>query len=190
LSDRKAIGKNRNPMTRSRVILLASLLASCSLACSPAATNVTASIGGDNAASDPHSAITYKYDSLDEKPVSSDAFAGKPVVLAFVTTYDIVSQAVMDYLAAMSKRDGDQVHYAMIAVQDGSDRELVEVYREHLKIDFPVAMGDAASIAGGGPFGDVHVVPTIVILNREGRVVWRHVGIAKSAEIRNAMRKL
>jgi hypothetical protein len=39
-------------------------------------------------------------------------------------------------------------------------------------------------IAGGGPFGDVHMVPTVVVLSPDGRIVWRHAGPVREGELR------
>lgn len=131
--------------------------------------------------------VNFDYPSLDERPVSSAAMRGRLAVIAFVATWDMLSQAQVDYLVAMAKNDGDKVAYALVALQDRRDRELVEVYRKSLNVTFPVALADPATIAGGGPFGDVHSVPTIVLLDREGRILWRNVGLAKSDEIRREM---
>ncbi len=138
--------------------------------------------------------MVFRYDSLDERPLSSEATHGKPTVLAFITTYDLPSQAQVNYLVAMAKRDGAaaeaRVNYGLVALQESVDRELVEVYRTNLGVTFPVAMADPGTIAGGGPFGDVHRIPTVIILDRKGRMVWRRSGIAKSDEIRAGMRGL
>ena len=135
-------------------------------------------------------AIAFHYDSLDERQVSSDALRGRPTVIAFVTTWDLMSQAQVDFLVAMAKNDVDRVNYALVALQEVKDRELVEVYRSKLGVTFRVALGDKETIAGGGPFGDVHNVPTIVVLDRDGRVAWQRVGLAKSEDLRAALRGL
>lgn len=134
--------------------------------------------------------IAFSYDSLDARPVSSAAFRGKVSVLAFVATGDLASQAQVDFLAAMAKNDGDRVNYALVALQDVTARELVEGYRDALEVTFPVALGDTATTAGGGPFGDVHSVPSVVVLDVEGRIAWRKTGLAKADEIREHMRGL
>lgn len=134
--------------------------------------------------------VSFQYDSLDARPVASDAFRGKPTVLAFVTTWDVTSQAQIDFLVIMSKRDQGRVNYAMIALEDVRERELVEVYAQKLGVEFPVALGDKETIAGRGPFGDVHNVPTVVVLDRRGGVAWLKVGLAKSDEIRAALARL
>jgi hypothetical protein len=139
-------------------------------------------------------AIEFSYDSLDERLVNSKATRGRPTVLAFVATYDLKSQAQVDYVAAMAKHDGDHVNYAVVALEIPENRELVETFRKFVESKFGVslttAMADPATIAGAGPFGDVHVVPTVVVLDREGNITWQHTGLAKSDDIRAGMRGL
>lgn len=108
-------------------------------------------------------------------------------MIAFVTTWDLSSQAQIDYLVPMAKRDGDRVNYLMVALQERQDRALVEVYAHHLGVTFPAAMADEELIAGGGSFGALKAVPTTVILDRAARMVWRHVGIARPEEIREGL---
>jgi hypothetical protein len=142
----------------------------------------------------PSGVLDYSFDSLDAHPVSSAAMRGKPVVMAFISTYDLESQAQVDYLATMAKHDGDRVNYAIVALEPAENRELVEAFRRFVAEKFGVtlttALGDRATIAGAGPFGDVHTVPTVVILDREGKVAWRKTGLCKSDEIRAALAPL
>ena len=117
----------------------------------------------------------FEFDSLDARPVSSGAMMGKPAGLEFGTTYDPMSQLDLYQLLAIAQ-DMPNVGFALVAHQDPSARELGELYRDTMKVTFPVALGDAASIAGGGSLGDVHHVPTVVVLRPDGRVLWRHAG--------------
>lgn len=134
---------------------------------------------------------TYAFDPLDDDhPVSSDAHRGKPVVLAFITTGDIVCQAQVGFLNAMAKNDGDRVHYAAIALHPRREIVLVETYRKSIGIEFPIALGDGASTSPAGPFGEVPAVPTVVVLDRFGKLVWKHTGLAKADEIRAHVRFL
>lgn len=134
--------------------------------------------------------LEFKLDSLDDRQVSTGSVVGKPTVIAFVTTWDLSSQAQIDYLVPMAKKDGAQVNYVMVALQEAQNRELVEVFAQHLGVTFPVAMADAELIAGGSSFGALKAVPTTVILNRATRMVWRHVGIARPEVIREGLRGL
>ncbi len=87
----------------------------------------------------------------------------------------------------MSKKDGDQVNYVMVALQEAKDRELVEVFARGLGVTFPAALGDQEMIEGAGPFGSLRAVPTTVVLDRAARMVWRHVGLARPEEIREGL---
>lgn len=135
--------------------------------------------------------VAYAFDPLDDdRPVSSEAHRGKPTVLAFITTGDIICQAQMGFLNAMAKHDGGQVVYAAVAVHPRREIVLVEAYRKSLDVEFPLALGDAAAIAPTGPFGEIPAVPTVVVLDRVGRLVWKHTGLAKAEEIRAHLRLL
>ena len=68
------------------------------------------------------------------------------------------------------------MHYThWLRCKQPQDRELVEVYAQKLGVDFPTALADAATIAGGGAFGDVHNVPTVAVLDAA-----RPIGVAAS----------
>lgn len=135
-------------------------------------------------------ATQYAFDSLDERPVSSEAHRGKPTIIAFVTTGDIVGQAQVSYLVHMAKNDGDRVNYALVALHPRKEIVLVDSYRKTLGVEFPVALGDHSATNAAGPFGEIPAVPTIVVLDREGRILWKHTGLAKNDEIRGHMRGL
>jgi hypothetical protein len=135
--------------------------------------------------------VDFQFDSLDDRPVDTESTRGKTTVIAFVTTGSLPSQAQVDFLSAMARRDADRVNYAVVALEPRENRELVEIYRKSLALTFPVAMADAKTLAGASAFGDLSVVPVTVVLDREGRIAWRVDGrVVKSDEIRRAMRGL
>jgi hypothetical protein len=132
----------------------------------------------------PEGPIDYAFDALDERPVSSAVHRGKPTVIAFVTTGDVVGQAQLDFLVAMAKNDGLRVNYALVALHPRKEIVLVEAYVAALKVEFPRALGDPSALTAGGPFGAISAVPTVVVLDREGRLLWKHTGLAKADELR------
>jgi hypothetical protein len=139
----------------------------------------------------PDKPVSYAFDPLDDAhPVSSDVERGKPTILAFVTTGDIVGQAQVDYLVAMYKNDSTKVNYALVAIHPRKEIVLVEAYVSALKVEFPVALGDVSSMMAGGPFGEISAVPTVVVLDRDGKIVWKHTGLAKADELRGHLRTL
>lgn len=158
--------------------------------CGPKAPEAPVGVSDKPGASFPDKPVSYAFDTLDERPVSAAAHRGKPTILAFVTTGDIVGQAQVDYLVAMAKNDGAKVNYAVIALHPRKEIVLVEAYIAALKIEFPVALGDPSVMTAAGPFGEISAVPTVIVLDREGKIVWKHTGLAKSDELRGHMRRL
>jgi hypothetical protein len=138
-----------------------------------------------------HPVVDFGFDSLDDRPVTSEATRGKATVLAFFTTGSIPAQAQISFLLAMVAHDAAEVNYAAVSLDPPDNRVFVELYKNSLRIPFPVAIADAATRSGDGPFGDVSAVPVTVVLDRAGRVVWRSAGrVVKSEELRGAMRGL
>lgn len=143
------------------------------------------------AAAAPTGPASFEFDSLDERPVSSLSTQGKPTVVAIVTTGDIVCQAQVDFLVAMAKNDGVKVNYVLVALHPRRELVLVETYRKTLGVTFPTALADPGPTSGpSGPFGEISAVPTMVVLDRSGRIVWKHTGLAKSEELRAHMHGL
>ena len=130
--------------------------------------------------------VVFSYDSLDQRAVSSEASKGKPTVVSFIATWDMMSQAQADFVSVMAKTDGDRVAYYLVALDDRINRELVETFARTLALACPVAVGDSDTVAGRSGFGNV-AVPTTVVLDAEGRVAWRKTGLAKSDELRQVL---
>src|SRR5688572_10223921 len=109
--------------------------------------------GGEAPLPSPDKVTTFAFDPLDERPVSSSVTRGKPTVIAFVTTGDLIGQAQVSYLVHMAKNDGDRVNYALVAIHPRKEIVLVEAYRKTLGVEFPVALADGSATNAGGPFG-------------------------------------
>jgi hypothetical protein len=169
---------------RSRLFLVASALA---LACSaerPPAQPLFADMPRG-------SPLRFRYELAEGKGLlAAEQLRGRPTVIVFLTTYDLASQAQARFLSGISRRRGTSLHAAAIVLEPPENRPLAVAFRDALRLDYPVAMADAALIAGEGPFGDVHAVPSTVVLDPEGRLVWRRVGLAKEDEIENALKGL
>lgn len=170
--------------------LLGVVLGVFAAGCGPKTVDPPVGVSDKPGAAFPDRPVTYAFDTLDERPVSSVAHRGKPTILAFITTGDIVGQAQVDYLVAMAKNDGAKVNYALIALHPRKEIVLVEAYMSALKVEFPVALADPSVMMAQGPFGELAAVPTLVVLDREGKIVWKHTGLAKADELRGHMSRL
>jgi hypothetical protein len=137
------------------------------------------------------SRLHFRYELADAKgALDSDALGGRATIIVFLTSYDLASQAEARFVAGLLRKHVPRINAAAIALEPIENRPLVVAFRDGLRLDYPVAMGDAALIAGEGPFGDVHAVPSTVVLDAESRLVWKHVGLVKEDELENALRGL
>ncbi len=147
---------------------------------------------------------------LDEKPalpplVSDDAVLslkdltgvpqtlaghkGRVVVLNFWATWCEPCKREMPDLSAI------QNDYAALGVQvigaagdeaaDGT--KVLKFIRDH-KINFPIWLG--ATTDDMKRFGVGEVLPATVIINKDGKIVWRQIGIIKPVELRKELDKL
>ncbi|HKX83790.1 MAG TPA: TlpA disulfide reductase family protein, partial [Pyrinomonadaceae bacterium] len=109
------------------------------------------------------------------------AFRGRVVVLNFWATWCEPCKKEMPDLAAI------QNDYAPLGVQvigatadeTGNSAKVLTFIRDH-KVNFPVWLG--ATTGDMERFGVGTVLPATVIINREGKVVRRDIGIIKPAE--------
>lgn len=132
--------------------------------------------------------VLYQFSSLDARPVSCEGLRGRPVVMAFVTTWDLQSQAQIDFLVPLSKKE-ERPHYVAVAMDDAKNRELVEAYVKALHVTFAAAMADVDTTLGRGPLGEL-TVPTVIVFDEGCRVSFRRAGLVKPAEIREALDSL
>jgi hypothetical protein len=135
--------------------------------------------------------LQFRYELADGKGfLDADSLRGRTTLLAFLTTYDLASQAEARFVTHIFRTHTPRINAAAIVLEPFENRPLVVAFRDALRLEYPVAMGDATLIAGEGPFGDVHAVPSTVVLDSEGRMVWRHIGLAKEDELERALHGL
>jgi thiol-disulfide isomerase/thioredoxin len=121
--------------------------------------------------------------------VNLGQYKGRFVVLNFWATWCEPCKKEMPDLAAI------QNDYAAMGVQvigasgdEAGDSAKVLKFSREFKINFPVWLG--ATTADMERFGIGRVLPATVIVNREGKIVWRAIGIIKPAVLRKELDRL
>ena len=125
----------------------------------------------------------FSYRGLKGEVISSAAFRGRMTLIAFVASYDTASQAQVRYLKQLYRRHVPRINLAVLVLEPEHHRPLVQAFAEALQLPFPVAMADAATIQGKGPFAGMQHVPAAVLLDRDSREVWRGLGLKDSATL-------
>jgi hypothetical protein len=132
--------------------------------------------------------VHFSFETLQGKAITSEGLRGRVTVVAFLTTYDFPSQAAARFLSSIARRHTPRINVLGLILEAPENRPLVEAFTDALKLPYPVALADEATIAGEGAFAGLHHVPSIVILDREGREAYRHVGLIEETAIDDAIR--
>ncbi len=132
--------------------------------------------------------LRFDYLTLDGKPLSTETVAGRFTLIGFLATYDVASQAEARFLGGLLRRHTPRINVAALVLESEENLPIVEAFAHTMGLEYPVAIADGVTIAGQGPFAGLHHVPSVVLLDRQGREVWRHVGLAEEGTIEKALR--
>lgn len=119
--------------------------------------------------------------------LTGESLRGRISVIGFVTTYDLPSQAQVRYLNQLAREHVPRLNVALLVLEPPENREIAAAFADMLGLKYPVAMADAPTIRGEGPFAGLHHVPSLVILDREGRERFRYLGMLDAAKLEQAV---
>jgi len=122
----------------------------------------------------------FVYTTIDGRTVSTQGYQGRMTVVALVAAYDTASQAQTRFLQSVFHRHTPRINVLLLVLEPPAHAPLVEAYRSSLGLSFDVALADADTTAGKGPFPGLHHVPSLVLLDREGHEVWRNLGLVEA----------
>jgi len=111
------------------------------------------------------------FTDLDGKTVRTSDFAGKVVVVEFWATWCPPCRSTLAWLGELQKQYGDRVVVLAPAVE--SDEALVKQLAAELKVPLRWGIRSPAMLAA---FGDVSVVPTLLVFDTRGRLAGSHYG--------------
>ncbi len=147
----------------------ATLVVGCALGWLPG----TAAAAGGTALSPVEREVPeFELDALDGASFDAEALRGQPWIVNFWATW---CAPCIEELPAMNRAraalEGQGV--GMLAVNAGETPEDIETFLGKVPIDFPVLLGDAVSTL---PDWQVQVLPTTLVVDADGRVVYEALG--------------
>jgi peroxiredoxin len=102
-------------------------------------------------------------------------YRGKVVLLGFWATWCIPCKAEIPWFNEFGK-EYQQRGFAVLGVTlDDSDRNIVMQYAARQKIAYRILLGDEATVR---QYGGVHALPETLLIDREGRIAAKHVGVS------------
>jgi|SRR5450432_1112868 cytochrome c biogenesis protein CcmG, thiol:disulfide interchange protein DsbE len=126
---------------------------------------------------DPDPAPALDLKDLDGKPLKLDAYRGKVILLNFWATWCGPCRAEIPSLIELQKRYKDRLQVIGLAV-DEEDDSAVQKFAASESINYPVAMTPPEIRVA---YGGIMALPTVFVINPEGRIVQKHVGLFNPA---------
>jgi thiol-disulfide isomerase/thioredoxin len=126
---------------------------------------------------DPDPAPDFKLKELAGKELTLEAFRGKVILLNFWATWCGPCRAEIPELVALQNRYKDRLQIVGLVVDDDDEKEIRKVI-ESEGINYPVALADTETRFA---YGGIAALPTVFVINAEGRVVQKHVGLFNPA---------
>jgi thiol-disulfide isomerase/thioredoxin len=157
-----------NPLRRT---LLACLLATFAVSLFP--QKAAAQLPVIRFVKDPDPAPDFKVKDLDGKVLSLEAYKGKVILLNFWATWCGPCRAEIPSLIELQNKYKDGMQIIGMVVDDDDENEIRAVVKNET-INYPVAL---SPLPVRMAYGGIMALPTVFIINPEGRVVQKHVGL-------------
>jgi len=93
-----------------------------------------------------------------------------------VTTFDLASQVAAKRLNQVLHAHRPRINAAAVVLEAAKYAPLADAFRSVLELTYPVALADMDTVQRDSTFGEVASVPTLLVLDAEGREVARKSG--------------
>jgi len=133
--------------------------------------------------------LQFTFGTLDGGELSSDTTRGRTTALLFVTTYDLPSQAEAELLRDLLTTHKPRANGAIVMLEPPRAAPLAQVWADSLGLKIPIAMASPNLLSGDSQLGRIEGVPTLIVLDRRGRLVARAAGAQTRAQIADCLRR-
>jgi thiol-disulfide isomerase/thioredoxin len=134
----------------------------------------------------PAAAAPFTVTTLDGRRISSAELAGKVTLINFWATWCGPCKAEIPDLVALQEKYRDQLIILGIS-EDEDTPDVVKRFADEHKINYPVAMANEEVRKA---FPGVAALPTSFFLDREGRIVQKHIGLLDRTRTEHETRAL
>jgi thiol-disulfide isomerase/thioredoxin len=137
-------------------------------------------------AKDPAPTPPFLVNDVEGKSVSTAQLRGKVVLVNFWATWCPPCRAEIPELIALQDKYKDRLQIIGVSMDDDASPAQVKAFAAKAGINYPIVMG--AEIAK--EYGGVPALPTSFVVNKDGGIVQKHVGMLVPDEIETEVRAL
>ena len=124
--------------------------------------------------------------STDGKDITLDEYKGKVVILDFWATWCGPCRKGIPDLIELQNEFGNDIVVIGISL-DTDSKENVVPFMQKIGINYPVAYGTPEVTQ---QYGGVEAIPTSFVINKNGEIVDKHVGLVPKSEYTEVINKL
>ena len=118
----------------------------------------------------------YVFGTTQGEELSSQTMHGRVTVLVFVTTFDLASQVAAKRVNQVFHTHRPRINAGAVVLEAAKYAPLADVFRSTLELSYPVAIADLPTLEQNSTLGEVRSVPTLLVLDAQGREVLRKTG--------------
>jgi len=133
--------------------------------------------------------VQFTFGTITGGEVSSDTTRGRTTVLLFVTSYDLPSQAEAQLLREVLSTHKPVANAAIVMMEPPHSAGLARVWADAIGLTWPIAMASQTLLAGESPLGHIAGVPTLIVLDRRGRLIAKSEGALGREAIRACLQR-
>lgn len=127
--------------------------------------------------------LRYVFGTTDGEELSAQSMRGRVTVLVFVTTFDLASQVAAKRVNQVLHTHRPRINAGAVVLEAPKYAPLAAVFRSALDLSYPVAIADLTTLAQNSTLGELRSVPTLLVLDAEGREILRKSGAFSVSEL-------
>jgi len=115
----------------------------------------------------------WKLADLNGRMTKFSDFHGKVLILDFWATWCAPCRVEIPHFVELQKQYGDKGLTIIGVSLDEQGPEVVKKFVKRLGVNYPIVIGDAKVAEA---YGGIDAIPTTFVIDRQGRIVSRHMG--------------
>jgi hypothetical protein len=127
--------------------------------------------------------LQFAFGTTSGAELNSENVRGRVTVLVLVTTFDLASQVVAKRLNEVVLSHHPRINAAAVVLEPANHAPLADAFRSALELSYPVALADLPELGRESGLGQVRSVPTVIVLDGEGREIARKLGMCTVSEL-------
>jgi peroxiredoxin len=129
----------------------------------------------------------WKLSDLDGKLVKFSDFRGHVLILDFWATWCMPCRIEIPHFVELQNQYGDKGLRVIGVSLDAQGPEFVKKFAKRLDVNYPIVMGNEEVAEA---YGGIDAIPTTFVIDRQGRIVSRHMGYDDKAAFEKEIQSL